>query len=144
MANQIAPTTIMILLWAFEIVPIEGETQPDPKKAQFVDSVIGCVQPYMHQTPLTTWLHMAEPRSLSVVNSVHAPKRLFNLSTRPRSVLERNYNVMTSTRRGLPDGITVSRRVEPDEGRTIWRSEERRNRALIVDHDAGGLSKSIF
>ena len=50
MANQIAPATIMTLLWAFEIAPIEGETRPDPKDAQFVDSIIGYVQPCMHQT----------------------------------------------------------------------------------------------
>jgi hypothetical protein len=40
MANQIAPTIIMTLLWAFEIVPAEGEARPDPKNAQFVDSII--------------------------------------------------------------------------------------------------------
>ena len=43
----------MMLLWAFEIVPIEGETRPDPKNAQFVDSMIACVQPFMPYTPLT-------------------------------------------------------------------------------------------
>ena len=48
MGTQIASTTVMTLLWAFEIVPIEGETRPDPKEAQFVDSIIGCVQPCMH------------------------------------------------------------------------------------------------
>ena len=47
MANHIAPATVMILLWAFEIVPIEGETRPDPKNAQFVDSMIAYVHPYM-------------------------------------------------------------------------------------------------
>jgi len=47
MANQIAPATIVALLWAFEIVPIEGETRPDPKNAQFVDSMIAYVHPYM-------------------------------------------------------------------------------------------------
>ena len=36
-------------------------------------------------------LHMAEPRSLSAVNSVHAPKRLFDLYARRPVVLERNY-----------------------------------------------------
>ena len=98
MANQIAPATIMNLLWAFEIAPIEGETRPDPKNAQFVDSIIGCVQPCMHQTPLTTWFHMAEPRSLSAANSGYAPKRLFNLYARPRLVLERNYIEFSSQR----------------------------------------------
>ena len=46
MANQIVSTTVMALLWAFEIVPIEGETRPDPKNAQFADSIIGCVQSF--------------------------------------------------------------------------------------------------
>ena len=48
MANLIAPATVMTLLWAFEIVPIEGETRPDPKNAQFVDAIIACVQSFMH------------------------------------------------------------------------------------------------
>jgi len=43
MANQIAPVTIMTFLWAFEIVPVEGEARPDPKNAQFVDAVIAYV-----------------------------------------------------------------------------------------------------
>ena len=51
MANLIAPATVMILLWAFEIVPIEGETRPDPKNAQFVDAIITYVHPY---APLDT------------------------------------------------------------------------------------------
>ena len=73
MANQIAPTTVMTLLWAFEIVPIEGETRPDPKNAQFVDSMIACVQPFMRQTPLTT---------LVIHGSAPVP---FRCQLRPRS-----------------------------------------------------------
>jgi len=36
----------MILLWAFEIMPVEGEAWPDPKDAQFTDAVISYVHPY--------------------------------------------------------------------------------------------------
>ena len=39
-ANQLAPAMLMILLWAFEIVPIEGEIRPDPRNPQFLDSLI--------------------------------------------------------------------------------------------------------
>ena len=46
MANQIAPATIMSLLWAFEIIPVEGEARPDPKNAEFVDGVIAYVYSY--------------------------------------------------------------------------------------------------
>ena len=36
----------MILLWAFEIIPVQGEARPDPKNPQFVDANIACVQLY--------------------------------------------------------------------------------------------------
>jgi len=48
MANQLAPAIIMILLWAFEILPVEGEARPDPKNPQFVDAVIAYVHSYLH------------------------------------------------------------------------------------------------
>jgi len=43
MANQLVTTFIMILLWAFEIIPIEGEARPDPKNPQFVDASVAYV-----------------------------------------------------------------------------------------------------
>ena len=43
MANQVALNTILILLWAFEIIPVEGEARPDPKHAEFVDTVVAYV-----------------------------------------------------------------------------------------------------
>jgi hypothetical protein len=43
----------MILLWAFEIVPVEGEARPDPKTARFLDSLISYVHPRSTQTLLT-------------------------------------------------------------------------------------------
>lgn len=53
MANEVAPTTIMLLLWAFEIVPLEGEARPDPTNAEFVDAVIAYVHLYVLLTGLT-------------------------------------------------------------------------------------------
>lgn len=43
MANEVAPATLMNLLWAFEIVPVEGDVRPDPKNAEFVDTVVAYV-----------------------------------------------------------------------------------------------------
>jgi len=43
MANHVASAAIMVLLWAFEIAPVEGEARPDPKNAQFVDEVVAYV-----------------------------------------------------------------------------------------------------
>ena len=40
MANEVAPDAFMNLLWAFEIVPVEGDARPDPKNAEFVDTVV--------------------------------------------------------------------------------------------------------
>ena len=81
MASLITPATVMNLLWAFEIVPIEGETRPDSKNAQFVDSMIACVQKFMRQTPLTTLVTHGRapvpfrcrlrPRSEKVVRLIH-------------------------------------------------------------------------
>ena len=81
MASLITPATVMNLLWAFEIVPIEGETRPDPKHPQFIDSIIACVQPFMRQTPLTTLVThgrapvsfrcQLRPRSEKVVQLIH-------------------------------------------------------------------------
>ena len=45
MANQIAPAYVMILLWAFEIAPIDGDARPDPINAQFLDSLLAYVHP---------------------------------------------------------------------------------------------------
>jgi len=53
MANQLATTILMILLWAFEIIPVEGEARPDPKNAQFVDALIAYVHMYLPQILLT-------------------------------------------------------------------------------------------
>ena len=56
MANQIARAIVMILLWAFEIIPIEGEARPDPRNPQFVDSVIAYVHLYSSQAVLTAFI----------------------------------------------------------------------------------------
>ena len=44
----------MVLLWAFEIVPVEGEARPDPKNPHFVDSLIAYVPLHSPQALLTT------------------------------------------------------------------------------------------
>jgi len=49
MASQIARVIIVVLLWAFEIIPIEGEGRPDPKNPQFVDSMIAGPAPFRCQ-----------------------------------------------------------------------------------------------
>jgi len=53
MANQLAKAFMMVLLWAFEIIPVEGEARPDPKNAQFVDASIAYVHMYLPQILLT-------------------------------------------------------------------------------------------
>ena len=50
---------IMILLWALEIIPIEGEARPDPRNPQFVDSVLA-------------YLRLRSPRIL-LIASLRAP-----------------------------------------------------------------------
>jgi hypothetical protein len=40
MADQTAMNVLMVLLWAFEIVPAEGEGLPDRAHPKFVDSMI--------------------------------------------------------------------------------------------------------
>jgi hypothetical protein len=46
----------MILLWAFEIIPVDGEALPDPKNPQFVDAVIAYVHLYSQQISLIALL----------------------------------------------------------------------------------------
>jgi len=53
MANQLVTTFIMILIWAFEIIPVEGEARPDLKNPQFIDSAIAYVLMYLPQILLT-------------------------------------------------------------------------------------------
>ena len=43
----------MILIWAFEIIPVEGESRPDLKNPQFIDSAIAYVLMYLPQILLT-------------------------------------------------------------------------------------------
>jgi len=43
LASHLASTVIMILLWAFEIVPVEGEARPDPNNPQFTEGMIAYV-----------------------------------------------------------------------------------------------------
>jgi len=40
MADQTAMNMLMVLLWAFEVVPFEGEGLPDRTDPKFVDSLI--------------------------------------------------------------------------------------------------------
>jgi hypothetical protein len=40
MADRIAMNLLMVLLWAFEFVPVEGEGLPDRAQPKFVDSMI--------------------------------------------------------------------------------------------------------
>jgi hypothetical protein len=45
MGDQIAMNMLMVLLWAFKIVPAEGEGLPDRAHPKFVDSMIAYVVP---------------------------------------------------------------------------------------------------
>jgi hypothetical protein len=96
MANQIAPAFIMTLLWAFEIIPIEGEARPDPRNPQFVDSVIAYVHLYSFQKLAYSFhFKLQRPRPLSVANSDRVPKRLFDLYARRRSMNEKKIVLIT-------------------------------------------------
>ena len=77
MANEITPTTVMLLLWAFEIVPLEGEARPDPANAEFVDAVVAYVHLYVLLTGLTlncsgpaSFRCQFRPRSESIVRLI--------------------------------------------------------------------------
>jgi len=73
MANQVARAIIMILLWAFEIIPIEGEARPDPRNPEFVDSVIAYVHLYSYKAFL-----------MGFISNCRAPAP-FRCQFRPRS-----------------------------------------------------------
>ena len=63
-------------------------------------------------------------------------------------MLERNYNLRTRTRRGgflaVSSSAADSNRIKGELNGKRGRSEERRNRVLMVDQDAGELSKAIL
>jgi len=83
MANQLATSFLMILLWAFEIIPVDGEARPDSKNPQFVDSSISYVHVYSPQILLTHLVSNCRvpapfrchfrPRSDRVVRLIEAP-----------------------------------------------------------------------